>query len=853
MELLEREPFLGALADYANDAASGNGRLVMVTGEAGIGKTSLIDTFRAQRPDLRWLWGACDGGFTPRPLGPLHDIALTSGGRLRDLASSGADRNELFGAFLEVLAAGGPVGVVVEDLHWADEATLDWLGHVSRRLATLPVLLLVTCRDDEPGDDGLVGDLMGRVATHPSTRRLTLPGLSAEAVARLTGAQDPEALRRMTGGNPFFVTELLAIAGDDVPPSVADVVRARVRRHSDPAQRILAAAAVLGRPASAGLLAAVSGVPAAAVDECLASGTLVPSGQDIAFRHELTRRAVEESLPHVQASELHRIALLALEREGADAAELAHHAVGAADADAVLRWAPVAGRTAAAASAHREAVVQFRRALAHADLLSTAGCADLEEAVGESLATRDQWAEAEPHLERAVALRRTLGDPVDLCRALRRYGRCLWRLCRTEESQAAEEEAYQLMRDADDCEERALILYIRSNTPGVPLAERKQAIDECTRIGKNLGDDALVGRALLAAAFVESDVTGEIDYASLEDALEHGKRSGDAALTACTYTNLHEAMVDQLRLDHYPGVYEEGLAYCLDHEQHTYSVCLRGSRVIELTRRGHNRQAVELALATLEETISPVNRMHVMIGLTRAAFRLGRPEAREWLHELWDLARSNDETFWLISTATASAEAAWLSADPTLVTDEVHAVHRRGLSDDPWVQGELMCWLSRLGHPVDVEHPLPPPYSLELAGEYDAAAAVWRDIGAPFEEAVALAWTGDVEAMRRAVDLLTDLESAPAAAHVRRMLHDRGVKVSAPRGPRATTAAHPAGLTAREAEVLEVLREGLTNAEIARRLFLSPRTVDHHVSSILAKLGVSKRSEATAVSTGTRA
>ena len=853
MELLEREPFLGALADYANDAASGNGRLVMVTGEAGIGKTSLIDTFRAERPDLRWLWGACDGGFTPRPLGPLHDIAATSGGRLRDLVSSGADRNELFAAFLEVLAAGGPVGVVVEDLHWADEATLDWLGHVSRRLATLPALILVTCRDDEPGDDGLVADLMGRLATHSSTRRFTVPGLSAEAVARLTGAQDPEALRRITGGNPFFVTELLAMAGDDVPPSVADVVRARVRRHSNPAQRILAAAAVLGRPAPASLLAAVSGVPASAVDECLASGTLVPSGHDIAFRHELTRRAVEESLPHVQASELHRIALLALEREGADAAELAHHAVGAADADAVLRWAPVAGRTAAAASAHREAVVQFRRALAHADLLSTAECADLEEAVAESLATRDQWAEAEPHLQRAIALRRTLGDAVDISRVLRRYGRCLWRLCRTEESQAAEEEAYQLMRDADDCEERALILYIRANTPGVPLAERKQAIDECTRIGKNLGDDALVGRALLAAAFVESDVTGEIDYASLEDALEHGKRSGDAALTACTYTNLHEAMVDQLRLDSYPGVFEEGLAYCLDHEQHTYSLCLRGSRVIELARRGHNQQAVELALATMEETISPVNRMHVMIGLTRAAHRLGRPEAGQWLDELWELARANDETFWLISTATAAVEAAWLSSDPSLVTDEVHAIHRRGLSDDPWVQGDLMCWLSRLGHPVDREHPLPPPYSLELAGEYAAAAAVWHDLGCPFEEAVALTWTGEEPSLRRALQIFTELGSTPAVARARRLLQSQGVHVPAPRGPRASTAAHPAGLTAREAEVLAALSDGLTNAEIARRLFLSSRTVDHHVSAILAKLGVRTRAEAAAASTGTRA
>jgi DNA-binding CsgD family transcriptional regulator len=844
MELLEREPFLDALGGYATNAGSGSGRLVVVTGEAGIGKTALIDTFRERRTDIRWWWGACDGGFTPRPLGPLHDIAAAAGGRLRDLLASGADRNEVFAAFLDMLTDDALTGVVIEDLHWADEATLDWLSHLSRRLSTLPALVLVTYRDDEPGDDGLLTDVMGRLAAHASTRRMALDRLSAEAVARLAPASDADELYSLTGGNPFLVSEVLALGTDDVPPSVADVVRARVRRQTPAAQRILAAAAVLGRPAPAPLLAAIAGVAPAAVDECLESGALVATGTQIAFRHELTRRAVEESVPHVQSTELHRIALLALEQEGADVAELAHHAVGAGDAEAVLHWAPLAGRAAAAASAHREAVVQFRRALLHADLLPVQQRADLEEAVADSLSTRDQWAEAEPHWQSAVALRRTLDDQVALSRVLRNYGRCLWRLCRTPESLAAEDEAYELMRDADDCEERALILYVRANTESVPLPERRRAIDECTRIGKDLGDDALVGRALLAAAFVESGDTGVIDYPSLEDALAHGKRSGDAALTACTYTNLHEALVDQLRLDACPGVFEEGLAYCLDHEQHTYSVCLRGSRTIELVRRGANAEAIDLALATMEETISPINRMHLMIGLVRAAFRLGRPEARGWLSELWDLARSNDETFWLISVATAAAEAAWLTDDATLVTDEVHAIYRRGLSDDPWVQGDLMSWLARLGHPVDAEHALPAPYSLEVAGRYADAARAWSDLGCAFEEAAALTSTGDVKSMRRALETFTGIGSMPAAATARRLLQDQGVRVPAPRGPRASTAAHPAGLTAREAEVLEVLREGLTNAEIAQRLYLSTRTVDHHVSAILAKLGVSSRAEA---------
>jgi DNA-binding CsgD family transcriptional regulator/tetratricopeptide (TPR) repeat protein len=843
MELLEREPFLDALGDYAADAASGNGRLVLVSGEAGIGKTSLVDAFRASRPDIRWLWGACDGGFTPRPLGPLYDIAAAAGGRLRDVCAPDADRNELFAAFAQVLGEGGPIGVVVEDLHWADEATLDWLSHISRRLAGLPALVLVTYRNDEPGDDGLLADVMGRLATHASTRRISPTRLSPDAVGRLAQGHDVVELHDLTGGNPFYVGEVLAMGGTDVPPSVADVVRARVRQHSPAAQRILAAAAVLVRPGRASLLAAIAGVPPAAVDECHESGTLLQDDNAFVFRHELTRRAVEAGVPHVQATELHRIALLALEREGADDAELAHHAVGASDVDAILRYAVPAGHTAAAASAHREAIVQFRRALEYADRLAPEAHADLLEALARSLSARDQWAEAEEPWRQVVSLRRQLDDPVALSRCLRPYGMCLLKLCRTAEFLAARDESFELMRDADDCPERALSLFFRANAMDLSRAERGSLLDECARIAKDLDDQALIGRAQYGRAFLDSE-SGVVDFELVEQALEHALCTPDAQLASAVYTSLLDSSLNMLRLDACSDRYDEALTYSLEHEQHTYSLCIRGVRVIELARRGTNKKALELALVTLKETMSPLNRMYFLIGLTRAGFRLGHPESRQWLDELWSLVRENDETIWLVMAATVAVEAAWSSGDPDLVTDEVLEIYRRGLTDDPWVQGDLMAWLVRLGHPVDVDHELPPPYSLEVAGRYAEAAEAWHDLGCPFEEAVALTWTGEPEAMRRALELFTGIGSGPAAANVRRRLQQDGIQVPTTRGPRSATRAHPAGLTRREAEVLDELREGLTNSEIAERLFLSTRTVDHHVSSILAKLGVSSRGEA---------
>jgi DNA-binding NarL/FixJ family response regulator len=161
------------------------------------------------------------------------------------------------------------------------------------------------------------------------------------------------------------------------------------------------------------------------------------------------------------------------------------------------------------------------------------------------------------------------------------------------------------------------------------------------------------------------------------------------------------------------------------------------------------------------------------------------------------------------------------------------------------VPGELWWGVTGLGHPVE-PRVLPEPFSLERAGPHREAAARWHELGCPFEEAVALTWTGDADARRTALDIFERIGSSPAAGRVRELLAQDGVLLPARRGPRSTTAAHPHGLTAREAEVLELLAEGLTNGQVAERLVLSRRTVDHHVSAVLAKLGVNSRAEAVA-------
>src|SRR6266699_5918098 len=249
MDLLERASFLHTLGEYASEARQGDGRLVLISGESGMGKTALLEEFQRRASGDRWLWGACDGLLTPRPLGPLFDIGAQAGGELAGLCRRGAPRDRLFAAFLAEIDSPAALTVaVIEDVHWADEATVDLLSFLGRRLWRMRVLLLATYRDDELAADHPLRVMLGDMATQRAARRMRLPPLSEEAVRALVGRRDVDAgeLYRVTGGNPFYVSEIIGAGWPSVPPTVRDAVGARLFRSSTSTRRVVEAAAVIG-------------------------------------------------------------------------------------------------------------------------------------------------------------------------------------------------------------------------------------------------------------------------------------------------------------------------------------------------------------------------------------------------------------------------------------------------------------------------------------------------------------------------------------------------------------------------------------------------------------------------------
>ncbi len=849
MRLLERETQLGALAEWAADAAEGRGRLVLVAGEAGVGKSALVEAFQDLNPEARWLVGACDGLFTPRPLAPVLDIAEVVGGDLARLAHTpGAAREQLFSAVLRELTSSPGLGVlVVEDVHWADRATLDLLHFLSRRLRGTTVLVLVTYRDDgtEPGPD--LRRTLGDLVTRGTTRRLTVPPLTQAAVAELTRASGVGAdeLYRLTGGNPFFVTEALRTLAVRVPSTARDAVLSRLVDLGDDARRLLDVAALLGTRVPLDLLTGVAGVPTndAALDEVLAQGVVRADAQELVFRHEIARLAVADDVPAHRAVEIHRAALAALGPTGDDAL-LAHHAEGAGDARAVLQHAPTAARTASALGAHREAVEQYRRSLRFADDLEPADRAALLDLLAVELGVTDAWEDARAVGEEALATWEALGDDLRAGDTLQHLTRAYWRLARGHDSTEASRRSVQLLEPHGATPELARALATAAGNH-MTASSHEEALELCRRAADlahrlDLPDvlsDALDTEACVRAARGED--WHPLMERSLAIAVEHGLH-GQAGRA---HANRITLLQGELRLEEAEAAAREGRLYSEEHDVGTYSRCILGARaeVLDLLGRW---DAVDAACAELLPLASsPENRIQGLLTAGRLAARRGDDDgARTLLDEAFASARGSAEPQFLVPARLARAEARWLSGDVDEAAAEVAAVAPAHRSLDAFTRGEAIAWAHRLGVRLEDDVDVAEPWVAHLA---DPPGAVdgWLAVGTPYLAALAGIDAGDEESLRRALGLLDDLGAVATARLVRRRLREAGAR-SVPSGARATTRANPHGLTAREQDVLERIAAGLGNAQIAEDLVISPKTVEHHVSSVLAKLGVPDRRSA---------
>jgi DNA-binding CsgD family transcriptional regulator len=834
---------------------------VLVRGEAGVGKTALITRFVAGvGPGLRVLVGWCDPLVAPRPLGPLIDALAGLDGRVAAGVAGAVEAGDtaaLYRRLLEVFSGGQRWVWVIEDAHWADGATLDLLRFVGRRIGGLGLLLVVSYRDDEVGVQHPLAAAIGDIATGAAITRVGLDPLSRQAVEVLAVGSGVNAteLYRLSGGNPFYVSEVLAAGGQwrsggGLPRSVAEAVRGRLARLSVIGRETAYAVAVCGPRAEAVLVEKVCPAARVGLAECVGAGVLVGVDAVVGFRHELARRATLDAIPDPQRRALHRRAMTALAESPVAPdmwAALTLHAEQAGDAEAVVRYGVAGAQRAAALGANREAAELYALVLAHAQHSPPAQKVTWIEGHAFARYLCGEASVAVVEFREAIKLRRALGDRLGEGQNLRLVSHMLWGgLGHTAEAIEAARASLNLLEDLGPTPQLAWAVTNMVHMTAVsydPACADYAA--QAIALGTQLGDPGVVVRARCFAALASVFGGGtawedcETTWRAAIAVPELAEHLGLIGSAMCWIAALHHDLDRAQR-------YIDGLsAICDADDLGAYQPMAVGAAALVALHRGDWTRANLCAEDVLTRPrVGLINAMLPMIVKALVQARRGRAPAGPLLDGATDNSGPGD-FFYYGAAWAARAEMAWLAGDDEGARCEA----RRGLAAagpraDPWLTGRLHRWLRLAGAdvgPVAASAVALTPYQLELSGDWRAAAAEWAGRGCPYDAALAQLG-GDAAAVHTALQALHRLGARAAARRAQQRLTELGGPQ--PRGPARRTATDPHGLTSRQRQVADLLAAGTSDAAIAAALHLSPRTVSHHVEAILTKLGVANRTQA---------
>lgn len=806
--LVEREDVLAELLGLAADGFDGHGRLAFLGGEAGVGKTSVVRALAEQVADRCLVRiGVVDNLTTADALAAFVDA-------LPGLEFAEDARKDVRLRSLRDQLRHRPMLLVLEDLHWADQASLDALLFLGRRLEGLPVLIVASYRHDEVSPRHRLTRLLGGLVGLPEVRRIVLPPLSPDGVRilvdRSRATLDVDALHARTGGNPFFVTEVLAGGAETVPDSVRDAVMARFAGVSTAATEVAAAAATLGVPVPLRLLAAVSGRPAAAVDECLRNGLLVTAGAEIGFRHELARQAVEQSLPAAARRRLHRRALDELTAlSPLDHRTLAHHALGAGAAERAVTHAEAAGRRAASLGAHREAVTHFQLALraAPSGYLSVADRARLFEQLSYECYLTDQIPEAIAARQRTLELRELEGDVLRVGDTQRWLSRLSWFLARNSDAERYGVRAVATLEPLGDSHELAMayanltqLRMLAGDLPGTEswagralrlaerLADREVQLHTLNSLGSALtgGGRYAEGKAMLERS---------LDMASADDAHEHVARA---------YTNLGSQAAATSRCREAERYLAIGVAYCEERDLDSWTRYMQAWQVVVGEQRSAWDDVVVLAERLLANPeLAPVAAIPAASSLARIQARRGL-DAGASLATASGLAGTTGELQRIGAAALAAAEVAWIEGR----LDEIGPLLSRTeelltRTPEPWKEGEVRWWRLLAGLETTASAELAEPFALMLSGRLAEASAHWEELSCPSWQTYCDGLAPDVARAQAAIGRLTRLGAGAAIEAIIRTRRTWGLAL--PRRPRAAARARPGQLTEREQDVLVLL------------------------------------------------
>ena len=864
--LIERSQSLETLKALLDQVARGRGAIAVVRGEAGIGKTSLLSGFRERvGEEARFYWGGCEALFTPRPLGPIHDMAKMLKPGTRKILRDGGGAQDVHEQLLGELADCRPTAVmVIEDVHWADYATQDFLRFLSRRLSVLPILLVLSLRGDEVSDNPSVSNLLD-ILPSAQSHFIDLDPLSRDAVKRLCEsaglAHSADELFRISGGNPFFIHEALATgdgASERVPVSIKDAVNNRLMRLSPAEREFLETLSVLPGGIPQEILAPLFGEDGELFAMAAVGRRLLIRDDDgrMRFRHELARLATLARLPPTRQRSIHAAVLRALreaEELNPSLDELVHHAAGALDARHVLEFAPAAARIAAAVGAHQEAAAHLATAMRFVDEADPEMAAGIYEQwayeAGLSLRIDNDVIEARRH---AITLWRALGRDEKVAENLRWLSRLHWYRAEAADATRFADEAVRILERHPPSAERAMAYSLRSqlfmlndNMPeAIEWGERALAL------AKQFGETEIRIHALnnvgTARAFRNDAAGVEMLLESLSLAREHGFHEHAARV----YTNLSEYAVEFRDFPLAERIVSEGIAFDTRHDLDSWTHYLVGRQAQLLCEQGKLYQARTIAEGVLNiDRLTRLMKLPARLVLARVSSLIGDDNAIRIVSQTVEDANATEEPQHIVPAYMNRLLLAWINGDRAVAEDSLARL--AAIEEDAmhvWHRAEIAVWQRRLGMPegrADLAD-FPRPYALESGEQPDDAADEWMRLGAPVGAVLCLAQCAGASETRlnRALSISRDMGAEALSRCIEERAAALGLADALPRqrrGPYRAAANHPLGLTRKEQMVLALLADGQSNAQIAESLSRSRRTVENHVSSVLRKLNVDSR------------
>ncbi len=856
MHLTEREDFLATLNARFKSAAAGEGHCVYVGGEAGIGKTSLVREFcRDKNSNCKIYYGTCDALFTPRPLAAVYDIAWQiTPGVLQASATGIEDRAGLFARLFNALSSEKETTIIVfEDIHWADEATLDFIKFLARRITQLRCLFILTCRNDEIHSRHPLKHLLGQLQPDAFTRLLLTPFTRAavDKMAAVKGTSGADVYA-ITGGNPFYVNEILASYSPGIPDNIKDSILSVYNRQQAETKQAWQLLSLPPGGLEITYLEEINPEYTAAIAQTLEAGILILKNGLLYFKHELYRRTIEASLSPQARTILNKqlLNLFLVHFDGKNGTErIIHHAKNAQVYNVVTQFAPLAAKQAAAVGAHIEAAKLYFSAIEYSNGAGDVLLVQLYQQYAYECYLTNQTKEAIVYTAKALGLWQAKNDIENTGNCLRFLSRLWWFEGNRKNAEQFGQQAVELL-DSQPLSRAQAMAYSNMAQLKMLSYQDEECIywgEKALAVARAIGDEEVVSHALnnIGRTYMRTIAFMQKGKHLLQQSLEIATRNTYHEHAARAYTNLGSSGIDIKDYVFAETILDEGIRYCEERNLDSWTSYMQSCMARLKLETGYWQDACCIAEALLKnEGQPPINKINLLTVTAAVKMRTGGKDAQPLLKQAQAMAMEAFELQRMLPVACALFEYEWLTGIPVIETSELNSIITLiGQHGNAWEGNEFAFWLQKARQQQLPVAPKMAGAVLDSNAGITETAHLWRSPGCPYNHAMAIFEEEGEDGKRAAISIMQKLGAGAVCEKLKQDMRTAGIK-KIPRGMRKSTGENIALLTGREVDVLQLLQEGLQNKEIASRLYISAKTVDHHITSLLFKLDAKTRIQA---------